>query len=290
MEAPFPDLSLQIRAPPSRSKHCDTEKIRNAEPTLSLGLHAGQAAKAGHDPYQAAKQRSSGRRSLRAPRMRWTTSLHAQFVHAVELLGGHERATPKSVLELMNVKDLTLAHVKSHLQMYRTVKSTNRGAGRHPAFAGVVGEEGGDEMVVMACKRSSAAGEVEEGVALAAEAGDKAGDDDDFLISHAPHVSPISSTTPPMSSVTAVALPDSARHSQFEVFFQSTSKQAHREQYPSGEGSAKIQNWFRQNSKFHNILTQELSQAQSMDHEHDDSNARILSILHGDSYSYSLHL
>ncbi|CAD6205880.1 unnamed protein product [Miscanthus lutarioriparius] len=59
-----------------------------------------------------------GKRSSRAPRMRWTTALHAHFVHAVELLGGHERATPKSVLELMNVKDLTLAH------MYRTVKGT----------------------------------------------------------------------------------------------------------------------------------------------------------------------
>nr|CAB3483002.1 unnamed protein product [Digitaria exilis] len=33
----------------------------------------------------------ASRRGMRAPRMRWTSSLHARFVHAVELLGGHER-------------------------------------------------------------------------------------------------------------------------------------------------------------------------------------------------------
>ncbi|CAH9080769.1 unnamed protein product [Cuscuta europaea] len=76
------------------------------------------------------------KRNMRAPRMRWTSTLHARFVHSVELLGGHERATPKSVLELMDVKDLTLAHVKSHLQMYRTVKTTDRPAAAAAATSG----------------------------------------------------------------------------------------------------------------------------------------------------------
>lgn len=31
------------------------------------------------------------KRNVRAPRMRWTSTLHAHFVHAVQLLGGHER-------------------------------------------------------------------------------------------------------------------------------------------------------------------------------------------------------
>ncbi|KAJ6404827.1 hypothetical protein OIU84_012908 [Salix udensis] len=83
----------------------------------------------GHDFKRSARMIRGVKRSARAPRMRWTTTLHAHFIHAVQLLGGHERATPKSVLELMNVKDLTLAHVKSHLQMYRTVKSTDKGSG-----------------------------------------------------------------------------------------------------------------------------------------------------------------
>ncbi|KAM1648708.1 hypothetical protein ACFX1Q_010698 [Malus domestica] len=61
------------------------------------------------------------------PRLRWTRNLHLRFIHAMERLGGQDRATPKLVLQLMNIKGLSIAHVKSHLQMYRSKKINDAG-------------------------------------------------------------------------------------------------------------------------------------------------------------------
>ncbi|KAI3466742.1 hypothetical protein Pfo_023405 [Paulownia fortunei] len=92
--------------------------IQVGEHTKHEKLADGSKSKEGN------QKKSTVRQYIRSnmPRLRWTPDLHRSFLHAIERLGGQERATPKSVLQLMNVRGLSISHVKSHLQMYRSKK------------------------------------------------------------------------------------------------------------------------------------------------------------------------
>ncbi|CAH2052496.1 unnamed protein product [Thlaspi arvense] len=59
-------------------------------------------------------------------RLRWSSDLHDCFVNAVAKLGGPDKATPKSVKEMMEVEGIALHHVKSHLQKFRLGKCNIR--------------------------------------------------------------------------------------------------------------------------------------------------------------------
>ncbi|XP_027111943.1 uncharacterized protein [Coffea arabica] len=127
-----PDSSLNISSidlNEEASSNVD-EETSSEVPDLSL-VDCEKSSEGNSENYCTSVERNEKKvrqyNRSKLPRLRWTPDLHLSFVHAIERLGGQERATPKLVLQLMNLRGLSIAHVKSHLQMYRSKKLDESG-------------------------------------------------------------------------------------------------------------------------------------------------------------------
>ncbi|XP_078432056.1 uncharacterized protein LOC144703699 [Wolffia australiana] len=128
------DLNENAEGPSEDEEESETEGMSSCNNSNSSG-----GSKDG-SRERASTVRQYNRSKM--PRLRWTPELHMSFVHAVERLGGQARATPKLVLQMMNVRGLSIAHIKSHLQMYRSKKLDDPAQGKSSESSGINVERG----------------------------------------------------------------------------------------------------------------------------------------------------
>ncbi|KAJ0902847.1 putative transcription factor MYB-HB-like family [Helianthus annuus] len=83
----------------------DLRKLRRVDSDSGGGGGGGEEA-------------NSSVRTSKRPRLVWTPQLHKQFVDVMAHLGV-KNAVSKTIMQLMNVEELTRENVASHLQKYR---------------------------------------------------------------------------------------------------------------------------------------------------------------------------
>lgn len=90
----FPRSYLAFASPTTGPRHRNRammmESMVESQQQLPYHGRGGNLDFSSNNRLRFTPRPQANRRNVRAPRMRWTTSLHARFVHAVEHLGGHE--------------------------------------------------------------------------------------------------------------------------------------------------------------------------------------------------------